>query len=146
MTCFVCGEMGASVTCEEMGCYRWFHLPCAVKGGCVTCYLQPYSSFCWEHCPQQQDLAAPEDTTCVICIEPVEDRTSYGTMVCPACEHAWFHRACIQTSVMGGQRRICRTVREAQQLRCQGVPLSRRQRGGRARRALAAAPVLLLRS
>ena len=36
------------------------------------------------------------DTTCIICMEPVEDRTSYSTMVCPFCKHAWFHRGCIQ--------------------------------------------------
>ncbi|XP_010017999.1 PREDICTED: G2/M phase-specific E3 ubiquitin-protein ligase-like, partial [Nestor notabilis] len=53
-------------------------------------------SFCWEHCPQQQEEVAPENTTCLICLEPVEGRTTYGTMVCPACRHAWFHRACIQ--------------------------------------------------
>ncbi|KAM9534201.1 G2/M phase-specific E3 ubiquitin-protein ligase-like [Guaruba guarouba] len=100
MTCFVCGEMGASITCQEMGCYRRFHLPCAVKGGCVTRYLLPYSSFCWEHRPQQRELAAPEDTTCVICMEPVEDRTTYGTMVCPVCKCAWFHRACIQVGAV----------------------------------------------
>ncbi|XP_068807333.1 uncharacterized protein [Struthio camelus] len=29
-------------------------------------------------------------------MEPVEDRTSYSTMVCPVCKHAWFHRGCIQ--------------------------------------------------
>ncbi|KAM8994773.1 G2/M phase-specific E3 ubiquitin-protein ligase-like [Ara ararauna] len=92
--------MGASITCQEMGCYRRFHLPCAVMGGCVTRYLLPYSSFCWEHRPQQRELAAPEDTTCVICMEPVEDRTTYGTMVCPACKCVWFHRACIQGQAM----------------------------------------------
>ncbi|OXB51819.1 UNVERIFIED_CONTAM: hypothetical protein H355_003698, partial [Colinus virginianus] len=36
------------------------------------------------------------DTTCIICMDPVEDSISYGTMVCPCCQHAWFHRACIQ--------------------------------------------------
>ncbi|XP_061202869.1 G2/M phase-specific E3 ubiquitin-protein ligase-like [Neopsephotus bourkii] len=94
--CFVCGKRGATITCEELGCGRRFHLPCAVEGGCVTCYCLPYSSFCWEHRPQQQELVAPENTNCLICVEPVEGRTTYGTMVCPACKDAWFHRACIQ--------------------------------------------------
>ncbi|XP_061230237.1 G2/M phase-specific E3 ubiquitin-protein ligase-like [Neopsephotus bourkii] len=110
-----------------MGCDRRFHLPCAVEGGCVTRYQLPYryhlypyphhrgrtqrfsshpslpsspSSFCWEHRPQQQELAAPEDTECLICMDPVEGRTTYGTMVCPACKHAWFHRACIQVGAV----------------------------------------------
>ena len=39
-----------------------------------------------------------------------------------------------QTSIMGRQQCICRTVPEAQQLQCQGVPLPRRKGGGRARR------------
>ena len=34
--------------------------------------------------------------TCIICLDLVEDKTSYRTMVCPACQHAWFHRSCIQ--------------------------------------------------
>ncbi|XP_061329960.1 G2/M phase-specific E3 ubiquitin-protein ligase-like [Pezoporus flaviventris] len=100
MVCFVCGERGATVTCQEMGCDRRFHLPCAVEGGCITRYFLPFSSFCWEHRPQQQELAAPEDTNCLICRDPVEGRTTYGTMVCPACKHAWFHRACIQVAVV----------------------------------------------
>ncbi|XP_030347229.1 G2/M phase-specific E3 ubiquitin-protein ligase-like [Strigops habroptila] len=96
MACSVCGENGATVACWEMGCTRRFHLPCATEGGCVTCYLPPFRSFCWEHRPQQQEEVAPEKTTCLICLDPVEGRTTYGTMVCPACKHAWFHRACIQ--------------------------------------------------
>ncbi|NXN39043.1 G2E3 ligase, partial [Rhinoptilus africanus] len=35
-------------------------------------------------------------TNCPICLEPVGNQKSYGTMVCPACKHAWFHRGCIQ--------------------------------------------------
>ncbi|XP_061312215.1 pineapple eye protein-like [Pezoporus flaviventris] len=100
MVCFVCGKRGATITCQETGCDRRFHLPCAVEGECVTRYLLPYSSFCWEHRPQQQELAAPEDANCLICKDPVEGRTTYGTMVCPACKHAWFHRACIQGQAM----------------------------------------------
>ena len=45
--------------------------------------------------------AAPEDnTTCLICLELVGDRKSYGTLVCSACKHAWFHRACIQNQAI----------------------------------------------
>ncbi|NXV78298.1 G2E3 ligase, partial [Atlantisia rogersi] len=36
------------------------------------------------------------DNTCLICLDPVEHRPSYGTIMCPACKHAWFHRSCIQ--------------------------------------------------
>ncbi|KGL98262.1 G2/M phase-specific E3 ubiquitin-protein ligase, partial [Charadrius vociferus] len=95
--CFVCGESGATITCRETGCDRSFHLPCAVEGGCVTQFLLQYRSFCWEHRPEQAVEAAPEETTtCLICLNTVGDRKSYGTMVCPACRHAWFHRGCIQ--------------------------------------------------
>ena len=62
------------------------------------------SSFCSEHRPQQQEVAAPENTTCLICLDPVEDTTTYGTMVCPACKHAWFHRACIQVGAVSSLR------------------------------------------
>ncbi|XP_042655822.1 PHD finger protein 7-like [Tyto alba] len=95
--CFVCGESGAAITCCQEGCDRSFHLPCAVEGECVTQFLPQYRSFCWQHRPEQAVEAAPgENTACLICLDPVEDRKSYGTMVCPACKHAWFHRACIQ--------------------------------------------------
>ncbi|XP_059679438.1 PHD finger protein 7-like [Gavia stellata] len=99
--CFVCGENGAAITCHETDCDRSFHLPCAVEGGCVTQFLPQYRSFCWEHRPEQAVEAAPdENTTCLICLDPVGDRKSYGTMVCPACKHAWFHRGCIQVGAL----------------------------------------------
>ncbi|KFQ92749.1 PHD finger protein 7, partial [Nipponia nippon] len=40
--CFVCGESGATITCQETGCDRSFHLPCAVEGGCVTQFFGLY--------------------------------------------------------------------------------------------------------
>ncbi|NXQ81331.1 G2E3 ligase, partial [Nyctibius grandis] len=99
--CFVCGESRATITCRETGCDRSFHLPCAVEGECVTQFFGLYRSFCWEHRPEQAVEVAPEkDTKCPICLDPVEDRKSYSTMVCPACKHAWFHRGCIQNQAM----------------------------------------------
>ncbi|XP_021243486.1 uncharacterized protein LOC110394125 isoform X3 [Numida meleagris] len=104
--CFICGKRGASITCAEIGCERSFHLPCTLEGECVSQHFGKYSSFCQEHSPQQAVEAAPEqDTSCIICLEPVEDKKSYSTMVCPACKHAWFHRACIQ---VGGLLSPCR--------------------------------------
>uniref|UniRef100_A0A8C9FK98 PHD finger protein 7 n=1 Tax=Pavo cristatus TaxID=9049 RepID=A0A8C9FK98_PAVCR len=95
--CFICGKRGASITCAETGCERSFHLPCTLEGECVSQHFGKYSSFCQEHSPQQAVEAAPEqDTSCIICMDPVGDKKSYSTMVCPACKHAWFHRACIQ--------------------------------------------------
>ncbi|XP_030366311.1 PHD finger protein 7-like [Strigops habroptila] len=94
--CFICGESGATITCWQKGCKRRFHLPCAVEGRCITQFFEHYRSFCWEHRPQQAVVVAPENTACLICLELVEGRTSYRTLVCPACKHAWFHRACVQ--------------------------------------------------
>ncbi|XP_059690560.1 PHD finger protein 7-like [Gavia stellata] len=95
--CFVCGEMGATITCREKGCDCSFHLPCASEGECVTQFFGLYRSFCWKHRPKQAVQATPEQSsTCIICLDPVEDKKSYRTMVCPACQHAWFHRSCIQ--------------------------------------------------
>ncbi|OXB51711.1 hypothetical protein ASZ78_006218, partial [Callipepla squamata] len=99
--CVVCGKTGASITCAETGCDRSFHLPCASEGECVTQYIHEYSSFCWEHHPQQAVEAVPaQDTTCIICMDPVGDSISYNTMVCPSCQHAWFHRACVQEQAL----------------------------------------------
>ncbi|NWR65978.1 PHF7 protein, partial [Bucorvus abyssinicus] len=95
--CFVCGQAGAAITCWERECKRRFHQPCAAKGECVTQYFRLYRSFCWEHRPEQAVEVAPEDsTTCLLCLDLVGDRVSYGTLVCPACQHAYFHRSCIQ--------------------------------------------------
>ncbi|KFP38025.1 G2/M phase-specific E3 ubiquitin-protein ligase, partial [Chlamydotis macqueenii] len=95
--CFVCGEMGAAITCGELGCYRSFHLPCASKGECVTQFFGLYRSFCWKHRPKQALQARPEqDSICIFCLDLLEDKISYRTMVCPVCQHAWFHRNCIQ--------------------------------------------------
>ncbi|KFR03212.1 G2/M phase-specific E3 ubiquitin-protein ligase, partial [Nipponia nippon] len=98
----VCGESGATIPCRETGCDRSFHLPCAVEGGCVTQFFGLYRSFCWEHRPEQAVEATPQEntTTCLICLHPVGDRKSYGTMVCPACKHAWFHRGCMQNQAI----------------------------------------------
>ncbi|NWX89087.1 PHF7 protein, partial [Nothoprocta pentlandii] len=94
--CFACGERGACISCQAKGCSRSFHLPCASKHGCVTQFFRKFKSFCWEHRPEQTVQARPEpDTTCIICLEPVEEQISHTTMVCPACKGAWFHRTCI---------------------------------------------------
>nr|XP_041573824.1 PHD finger protein 7-like [Taeniopygia guttata] len=95
--CCVCGLSGAAIMCCMEGCDRWFHLPCAKEGGCITQYIPYYSSFCPEHCPKQDVEATPEPgTDCPICMEPVEDRKTFRTLVCPTCKRAWFHRDCIQ--------------------------------------------------
>ncbi|XP_063268023.1 PHD finger protein 7-like [Prinia subflava] len=99
--CCVCGQSGATIMCCEENCDRWFHLPCAKEGGCVTQYISNYSSYCSEHRPEQDVQETPEpDTKCPICLEPVEDRNTFTTMVCPACKRAWFHRDCIQGQAM----------------------------------------------
>ncbi|KAM6322313.1 PHD finger protein 7-like [Podargus strigoides] len=99
--CCVCSKSGASINCHETGCERSFHLPCAEQGECVIQFLTHHRSFCWEHRPEQEVEAAPEaNTTCLICLEPVGDKKSYSTLVCPACKHAWFHRGCIQAQAL----------------------------------------------
>ncbi|NXA84943.1 G2E3 ligase, partial [Thryothorus ludovicianus] len=56
-----------------------------------------HRSFCWEHRPQQALQPRPcRDNTCTICLHSVEDKISYKTMRCPACQDAFFHRQCIQ--------------------------------------------------
>uniref|UniRef100_A0A8V0XWM3 PHD-type domain-containing protein n=1 Tax=Gallus gallus TaxID=9031 RepID=A0A8V0XWM3_CHICK len=132
--CCVCGERGAAITCAESGCERSFHLPCAADGECITQYFGEHRSFCWEHRPRQAAVAAPaEDTSCVICQETVGDCPSYHTLVCPACTHTWFHRACIQKTAMGRQPHVHITAGEAQALRRQEVPLPPRQTAGRSK-------------
>ncbi|NXU90111.1 PHF7 protein, partial [Xiphorhynchus elegans] len=99
--CFICGQSGATITCCERDCDLSFHLPCAKEAGCVTQYITPYRSFCPAHSPEQVVQATPEpDTQCLMCMEPVEDRKTYNTMVCPACKTAWFHRDCVQNQAI----------------------------------------------
>uniref|UniRef100_A0A8B9TU81 G2/M phase-specific E3 ubiquitin-protein ligase n=1 Tax=Anas platyrhynchos TaxID=8839 RepID=A0A8B9TU81_ANAPL len=95
--CCVCRKKGATVACRQKRCSRRFHLPCSSQRGCISQFFGKYSSFCWEHRPQQTVETLQEGhTTCIICMEVVEDSLSYTTMVCPSCKHAWFHRGCIQ--------------------------------------------------
>ncbi|NWZ88061.1 PHF7 protein, partial [Poecile atricapillus] len=95
--CCVCGQSGATIMCCSEGCDRWFHLPCAKEGDCVTQYIAPYRFYCPEHRPVQIVQVTPElGTECPICMEPVEDRKTFKTMVCPVCKRAWFHRDCLQ--------------------------------------------------
>ncbi|XP_074735782.1 E3 ubiquitin-protein ligase PHF7-like [Strix uralensis] len=54
-------------------------------------------SFCGEHSPEQAAEVAPEEEHRLPHLPgPCRGQKSYGTMVCPACKHAWFHRGCIQ--------------------------------------------------
>ncbi|XP_071405754.1 PHD finger protein 7-like [Pithys albifrons albifrons] len=116
--CFICGQSGATITCCEMECDLSFHLPCAKEAGCVTQYITPYSSYCPAHRPQQAVEATPEPgTQCLICMEPVEDRKTFKTMVCPECKSTWFHRDCIQgqalsAGILAFQCPLCRGHRE----------------------------------
>ncbi|XP_023773320.1 PHD finger protein 7-like isoform X2 [Cyanistes caeruleus] len=99
--CCVCGQSGATIMCCKEGCDRWFHLPCAKEGGCVNLYIAPFRSYCPEHRPEQDVQVTPEPgTECPICMEPVEDRMTYKTIVCPTCKRAWFHRDCLQGQAM----------------------------------------------
>ncbi|NXD32705.1 PHF7 protein, partial [Spelaeornis formosus] len=70
--------------------------------------------YCPEHRPEQDVQVTPEPgTECLMCMEPVDDRTTFRTMVCPACKRAWFHRDCIQglairTGLLCFQCPLCR--------------------------------------
>ncbi|XP_032049130.1 PHD finger protein 7-like [Aythya fuligula] len=97
LRCCICRKKGATLACRQKRCSRRFHLPCSSQRGCISQFFGEYSSFCWEHRPQQTVETLQEGhTTCIICMEVVEDSLSYTTMVCPSCKHAWFHRGCIQ--------------------------------------------------
>ncbi|XP_068787245.1 PHD finger protein 7 isoform X2 [Struthio camelus] len=101
LVCYVCGERGATVTCWQKGCKRSFHFPCGREDGCVSQFFGQYRSFCREHRPEQTVQAQQDgETSCLICLEPVEEKLSHHTMVCPACTHAWFHRGCIQQQAL----------------------------------------------
>ncbi|NXG50192.1 G2E3 ligase, partial [Psilopogon haemacephalus] len=94
--CYVCGRGGAAIVCYQPRCERRFHLPCAPRGQCLTQY-GCYRAFCSRHRPRQTLERDPEpQTNCLLCLESVGRRKSFKTMVCPACQHAWFHRSCIQ--------------------------------------------------
>lgn len=78
------------------------HTASTAKGLCTSPFPHPsphfpHRSFCWEHRPQQALQPRPsQDNTCSICLDTVEDKISYKTMGCPACQDARFHRHCIQ--------------------------------------------------
>ncbi|KGL73430.1 PHD finger protein 7, partial [Tinamus guttatus] len=99
--CYVCGERGATILCRQKGCKHSFHFPCGSQDGCVCQFTGKYKSFCRDHRPEQTvEARQDEETSCLVCLEPVEEKLSYHTMVCPACLHAWFHRSCIQKQAL----------------------------------------------
>ncbi|XP_031468001.1 G2/M phase-specific E3 ubiquitin-protein ligase-like, partial [Phasianus colchicus] len=54
-------------------------------------------SFCWQHRPTQQvKPLRQQHPQCAICLEAVEGRPSYNTLICPSCTSAQFHHHCIQ--------------------------------------------------
>ncbi|XP_064524243.1 PHD finger protein 7-like isoform X2 [Pseudopipra pipra] len=117
-SCCICGQSGATISCWETDCDLSFHLPCAKQGGCVTQFIPPYRAYCPAHSPEQAVEATPEPgTECLICMEPVEDRKTFNTLVCPTCKTTWFHRDCIQgqalrSGILSFQCPICRSTRE----------------------------------
>ncbi|XP_027488217.1 G2/M phase-specific E3 ubiquitin-protein ligase-like, partial [Corapipo altera] len=86
------------------------------QGRCVTQFITPYRAFCLTHSPEQAVEATPEPgTECLICMEPVEHRKTFNTMVCPACKTTWFHRDCIQgqalsSGILSFQCPLCRNI------------------------------------
>ncbi|NXG52341.1 G2E3 ligase, partial [Psilopogon haemacephalus] len=95
--CCVCGSRGAVIICCNPRCKRRFHLPCAVRGRCLTQYYGNYRAFCSHHRLQQAMFRDPEPgTDCLLCLEAVGQRKSFRTTGCPTCQHAWFHRSCVQ--------------------------------------------------
>ncbi|XP_030318338.1 PHD finger protein 7 [Calypte anna] len=108
--CCICQQPGASVICHRQmrrpsvtgrsrsrRCSRAFHLPCGSERGCISQYFGEYKSFCWKHQPVQQLRGVQQHRSpCYVCFEEVSEQPCYGTLVCPACASAWFHRACIR--------------------------------------------------
>lgn len=68
------------------------------QGAELSCRLHPSCrSFCWQHRPTQQvQPLRQQHPQCAICLEAVEGRPSYNTLICPSCTSAHFHRHCIQ--------------------------------------------------
>ncbi|KFP91748.1 G2/M phase-specific E3 ubiquitin-protein ligase, partial [Apaloderma vittatum] len=93
-----CTNTGATIGCShEGGCDLKVRLPCAAEGKRVTRYFAQYRAFCSNQSPRQTVAAAPESrTSCLICLEAVDAILCFRRMVCPMCQHTWFHWACIQ--------------------------------------------------
>ncbi|XP_048822865.1 G2/M phase-specific E3 ubiquitin-protein ligase-like [Lagopus muta] len=68
----------------------------------LSCHLHPSCrSFCWQHRPTQQVRPLQqENPQCAVCLEAVEGRPTYTTLVCPSCTGAQFHRQCIQAQAL----------------------------------------------
>ncbi|XP_042749581.1 PHD finger protein 7-like, partial [Lagopus leucura] len=99
--CCVCQNQGASVRCHHRRCSRTFHFPCGRERGCISQFFGEYRSFCWQHRPTQQVRPLQqENPQCAVCLEAVEGRPTYTTLVCPSCTGAQFHRQCIQAQAL----------------------------------------------
>ncbi|XP_064000023.1 G2/M phase-specific E3 ubiquitin-protein ligase-like [Pogoniulus pusillus] len=131
--CCVCGSSGAAIDCWERSCERSFHLPCALRGECITQYFDYYRAFCSLHRPQQAvDINPEPETECLLCTELVDDTKTYTTMVCPVCQHSWFHRHCVQEQALhaGISAFKCMLCRDKelfqQEMLCMGIRIPKR--------------------
>ncbi|KAL5008056.1 hypothetical protein ScPMuIL_013637 [Solemya velum] len=103
LKCSYCKKGGATIGCVVKNCRRAFHLPCGKENGTLHQYFDTYRSYCPEHRPKQPQPVSDRlafygtaNTTCAICLNSVEARTSDQTLRSPCCRNSWFHRNCVQ--------------------------------------------------
>lgn len=108
LTCVYCRKKGATIGCTVRHCRRQFHLPCGVNSNSLHQFFDQFCSFCEEHRPQQGmevvsdrlSFHGTANSTCAICLCPVEARTSNHTLRAPCCKNSWFHRTCVQRQAL----------------------------------------------
>lgn len=66
-TCFRCYQDGATLRCNNFGCFRHYHFECAMKMGCNDILSQVF--FCLEHKPKAQMKSATTRKKLVL-VEP----------------------------------------------------------------------------
>lgn len=103
LKCMLCKQKGAAIGCNLTSCRRKFHLPCGIKLHCLFQFQGNFPSFCAEHRPVQLEArgrADSEPQTCVLCLEVIDDLSSFDALCSASCCDTFFHRSCIQQQAL----------------------------------------------
>lgn len=101
--CCFCSKGVATIICAQDGCNATFHLPCALKKGCIPFFTGDYGIHCPLHTKKPDISVSREELNtihCVICLEKLT-RSDFSSEILkvlrtPCCKRNFLHLECAQ--------------------------------------------------
>lgn len=99
--CIFCKKNRANIGCCAVRCRRVFHTSCAITGGCLLEFVDPYKSYCPDHINNVNVKVMKKkrhsmDEMCTICHEAMGKYHPVSSILSPCCKSHWFHKTCLQ--------------------------------------------------